>query len=614
MSIEHGTSGQDLSIAHKNETPEIIIRALKVATIAHKDQYRKSGEPYITHPIAVEKILSEEWGIKNEEMRAAALLHDAIEDSNLKVGEITNTFGQKIAYLVSSQTNLDASTAGASSEEWKKIKDRENQRKILARSFLDPKVGVGKLADRLHNMRTLDPMPPEKQQYTSDETRRVYAPLAEALGMWLVKNELEDLSFYYLDPEFYLKIKCEIDSDQRLSEESIGFWKSRLKLLLDENSIDGEVQAKKNGYWSIVNKRRRQSVFKESSFSGFSDINDVVSYRLILEKEEDCYQVLGLIHKEFGDQIDFERDDVFMHANKRDNGYQALQTTLSTDYGDIEIAMMTREMEEFNNWGVVSLIRRGEENLNDYRLKLVFTPSEDVKFLKPQATGIDFAYQISESLGADAEEVLIDGERHSIATVIPNATVVEVIPTKDTRLAPPRDFLKYCLPETQRMIDKQLIISENQKTISDTKIYLNNILLRKRGLLEFEDLDKGIKRQILNRFGVTDFDSLFLKYAENQSIDRLASKVDEMLCKLGLDKEQSGLSTILIEGIDTPGVIAEVSSWIMERQGNIKRISHESDGQRYEVRLVVEGIGLSGEEYMAERLKNDKRFDKWIVV
>ena len=279
--------------AHTSEfgnTSRFVQKALQVATLAHEGQIRKSGEPYIIHPISVERILNLEWKIENEEMRAAALLHDVLEDTSTSLEEITNKFGIKVADLVSSQTNLEASTAGISTEEWNNIKDRENERKILAKSFLDPKVGVCKLADRLHNMRTLDAMSPKKQREIADETLRVYAPLAEALGMWLVKNELEDLSFYYLDTDFYSKVKREIDTDKRLSEQSMGFWESRLKMFLNEKNIDGEIQVKKTGYWSLLKKRRGQSVHGESSLSDFSDINDVVSYRLSLEREEDCYR------------------------------------------------------------------------------------------------------------------------------------------------------------------------------------------------------------------------------------------------------------------------------------------------------------------------------------
>jgi len=602
--------------AHTSEfgnTSRFVQKALQVATLAHEGQIRKSGEPYIIHPISVERILNLEWKIENEEMRAAALLHDVLEDTSTSLEEITNKFGIKVADLVSSQTNLEASTAGISTEEWNNIKDRENERKILAKSFLDPKVGVCKLADRLHNMRTLDAMSPKKQREIADETLRVYAPLAEALGMWLVKNELEDLSFYYLDTDFYSKVKREIDTDKRLSEQSMGFWESRLKMFLNEKNIDGEIQVKKTGYWSLLKKRRGQSVHGESSLSDFSDINDVVSYRLSLEREEDCYRTLGLVHKELGHLIDFDRDDIFMFANSRDNGYQALQTTLGTKDGDIEVAIMTKKMEEFNNWGVVSLIRSDEKDLSSYKLKLVFTPTEDVKFLKPEATGIDFAYKISENLGADASELLIDGKIFPITTVIPNASLVEVVAAKETRISPDKEFLNYSLPETRRVIDRQLIVSENQVTIADAKEFLNNVLMHKRGLLKFDDLDRSVKRHILNRFGVTDFDDLCLKYA-GHNIDRLTEKIDEILESMGINKSDKNICTVSVGGVDTPGVLAEISSWILEYKGNIKKVVHETEANHYELRLVIEGIGLVGERFVKEKLENDKRFESWIIV
>ena len=302
-----------------------------------------------------------------------------------------------------------------------------------------------------------------------------------------------------------------------------------------------------------------------------------------------------------------------MFANSRDNGYQALQTTLGTKDGDIEVAIMTKKMEEFNNWGVVSLIRSDEKDLSSYKLKLVFTPTEDVKFLKPEATGIDFAYKISENLGADASELLIDGKIFPITTVIPNASLVEVVAAKETRISPDKEFLNYSLPETRRVIDRQLIVSENQVTIADAKEFLNNVLMHKRGLLKFDDLDRSVKRHILNRFGVTDFDDLCLKYA-GHNIDRLTEKIDEILESMGINKSDKNICTVSVGGVDTPGVLAEISSWILEYKGNIKKVVHETEANHYELRLVIEGIGLVGERFVKEKLENDKRFESWIIV
>ena len=589
-------------------------KAYEMANKAHDGQKRKSREPYITHPVAVEKIIHEEWGIENENMRIAALLHDTVEDTDLTLNEIREVFGDEVAYLVFAETNLEASTVGVSPEKWEIIKDRENQRKILAQNFLDPRVGVEKLADRLHNMRTLGSLPEDKRKQIAEETLKVFAPLAEALGAWIVKTELEDLSFAHLNSVYYKKVEKEIDSDLRLNDYATGYWVSKLQSMLDEEGIEGKVEDKKNGYWSLVTKRRKASVRKESSLSDFDDINDVVSYRVIVKDEDNCYPVLGMVHKQLGADIDFRREDIFMWANKRDNGYQALQTTLETGSGSIEIAIVTSEMEEFNNWGVISKIREGEEDLSEYKLKLVFTPTGVVKFMKPGATGVDFAYLISSSLGPDAKALRIDGDIKPISTIIPNATVVEVITTEDTRIAPDKQLLEFALPETRRIIDSQLIIEENQKIILESRAFLSEEILSKRGLLDLDDLDKNLRKQILNRFGVTDVDSLCLRIAESQNESEFLRKIEERLNELEIDKKNMGLSTVRVKGFDEPGVLVELSSWITEKKGNVIKVSHDTEGDRYELRLVVTGMNKKGEDFIRKRLEKDVRFDSWMVV
>jgi GTP pyrophosphokinase len=616
MNSERETSDEfRAGISKEKYSSAKLQRAYELAKKAHEGQKRKSGEPYINHPVAVEKIIHEEWGIEDETIRIVALLHDTVEDTDLTLDEIRNEFGEEVATLVFAETNLEVSTSGFSEEKWKEIKDRENQRKILAGSYLDARVGVNKTADRLHNMRTLDSMSLQKRKQISQETLDVYAPLAEGLGMWIVKIQLEDLAFKHLHPEHYQSVKAEIDSDQRLTEYSTGYWKSMLQYLMDEENVTGEVNVKKDGYWSIVEKRRKASVLRESSITGFSDINDVISYRIALENENDCYKMLGVVHKQLGEIINFDRDDVFMWANKRDNGYQALQTTLETKgEGSIEIAIMTKDMEEFNNWGAVSLLREGVSDLNEYKLKLVFTPTGDMKFLKPQATGVDFAYKISESLGADASEMVVDGVRYPITAIIPNATVVEIITSEETRIAPVQEVLQYSLPETKRLIDKQLIIAKNQEKIVDARKDLSTDVLSKRGLLDLSDLDTSLRKKVLNRFGVIDTDSLCLKLAESSNRNEYVSKINKRLDELGVVKENMNLSTVQVTGEDKPGILVELSTWISENNGNVVKVTHETEGNRFELRLVVKGISQRGEGFIREKLEKDSRFDTWIVV
>lgn len=224
-------------------TPKIAA-ALELAKQAHEGQLRKTGEPFYYHPIAVAQIL-QSWGLgDDEDLIVAALLHDVPEDNeNIGLDAVSGAFGPGVARLVDGVTKVDSQTS--------QNVDRDTHKKVSARSYLEPKIALIKIADRLHNMRTLSGMRPEKQIEKSTETLEIYAKLAQSLGLWSVKKELEDLSFMYLDPERFEQTKLEVDSDPRLEPNFLAHTSSSLENMLAEKGIKARVAVRVNGYWGL---------------------------------------------------------------------------------------------------------------------------------------------------------------------------------------------------------------------------------------------------------------------------------------------------------------------------------------------------------------------------
>lgn len=240
--------------------------------------------------------------------------------------------------------------------------DKEILSKVLDKSYLNPGVAIIKLADRLHNMRTLGLMKPEKQHEKARETMDVNTKLAESLGMWEVKTELEDLSYQYLSPKDYLKTKNQVDNDPRRDQLFLAYVKSGLEQLLEENSYHGSMESRFNGYWALKHKQKKDGVQGRRDPDNFSEVNDLVSFRLSLSNVEDCYCFLKILHEKFGEMVDYDRFDEFVGANKRINGYEAIQTTITFPQRPVEIALVTPEMEEFNKHGVLALIKNQQQS------------------------------------------------------------------------------------------------------------------------------------------------------------------------------------------------------------------------------------------------------------
>ena len=579
-----------------NFESEKVAAAYSFAKSHHEGQLRKSGEPYFVHCEAVYEILKNEWGITNENYLAAGLLHDVVEDcEDVTLDQIKSLFGNEVAELVAGVTKLKSST------------DKDTLKKVLDKSYINPGVAVIKLADRLHNMRTLQFMKPEKQKSKAQETLDVYTKLAESLGLWKAKTELEDLSFMYLDPDNYKKVLEEVDSDPRLSPNFTFYLTSRIEQLLTDNEIEGKVETRKNGYWILNKKREKMALLGKSSLDGFKNINDVISFRIRLTNLDDCYRFLYKIHSDFGPLVDHDRLDEFIGDNKRINGYEALQTTINFSQGSVEIAIMTDEMEEFNNNGIVSLINSGKD-LKDYVLKLVFTPTGSVKFLPKNATGADFAAAINPRLLAEAESINIDGVDKPLTVVIPNASNLRVN-LGESRRAPLPDLEYYCLPETRKIIEGQRILENRDVLVSQGQKKLESILIP-RGLLVLSDVGDSIN-PLLYGFGCRGINDLYFMLG-NGSIKEESLERD--LDNAGITKEKLGITSIRLVGLDRPKVLVDVIQRISGMNKNIVHIEQKTCSGKFDIRILVKNMSKGEEKFLEEYLSTDSRFTESLVV
>lgn len=576
-----------------------IYRAYELAEKSHRGQNRKSGEPYIEHPIAVLNIVHSEWGIDKKSVLQAALLHDVVEDTTVKNEQLAQEFGPEVAELVLGVTNL-ANTG-----------HNEESKKVVINAYLNPAVALIKLADRLHNMRTMEHMPPEKQKKKAEETLKVYTGLAMSLGLWKVKVELEDWCYRYLDPEGYVEAKRLRDMDLRSSEPFVENIKSSIAELLASSGIAATISHRINGVYALKEKWRKQMLWGTSDANDFGDIEDLTGIRIKVQGKEDIWKVLSDIHERYGQNVDIDKLDVYLGAHKRLNGYEAVQTTINLPQGPVEIAIMTEEMEEFNEWGVVSLIRRGkEEELKKYRLKIVFTPRGSIRFLGPEDTAYDFARVLSLDLLREGRFAIVDGEVKFMSTVIPNGATVKITAGETKARVPEAGAELYCSPITKLEIEKMRLREEGRGNVIEKGRLMTEEVLKERGLLVITDVNE-ISRGIFLRFGCQTREDLYVKMANGAITPEILQKELDVV---GATREKLNLSTIRIGGTDGPGILVRLTQELEKGKRNIVKISHNNDGKRFDLRLVV--VGLTEEEKIkiSEILNETSGLEEKLIV
>ena len=442
---------------------DIIKKAYVYSAKVHQGQMRKSGEPYLIHPLEVAGILTQ---LKLDEASiVTGLLHDTIEDTLTTMDDITDLFGAEVAQLVDGVTKLSQLSANVSQEE----KQAENFRKMIVAMARDIRVILVKLADRSHNMRTLEHMIPEKQKRIAQETLDIYAPLANRLGIGWIKQDLEDLSFKYLRPTDYQDLHERVEKKKKASEKYIEEVQAILRAKLAENNLSClQVQGRFKNLYSIYKKMRAGGI-------EFDQIHDVIAFRLIMKSMPACYEALGLVHTLWKPLPGRFKDYI---AIPKPNMYQSLHTTVIGPFGDrLEVQIRTDEMHRIAEEGIaahwaykegrasgagddakkfawlrqlmewVRGLKDPKEFLDAFKGDLftdeiyVFTPANDVKSLPVGATPVDFAYAIHSDIGDRCVGAKVDGTIVPLRYKLKNGDTVEVMTSPNSH--PSKDWLSF---------------------------------------------------------------------------------------------------------------------------------------------------------------------------
>jgi guanosine-3',5'-bis(diphosphate) 3'-pyrophosphohydrolase len=433
----------------------VVESAYEFAAKAHEGQVRKNGEPFLAHPLSTAMILAELH--LDAETLAAALLHDVPEDCGVPLSEIEARFGPQVANLVDGVTKLNKLTRRARAGEPGSDGQAENLRKMLLATAEDLRVVLIKLADRLHNMRTLGALPAERRHAIAEETMEIYAPLAHRLGMREAKWQLEDLAFRYLKPRVYHRIARLVAGKRAEREGFIAGVSQTMGQELDKGGIKAKVYGRPKHIYSIYQKMGKY----DAQGKNFGDIHDLFALRVVVDSVSDCYRALGVIHNLWR-PIPEEFDDFI--ANPKDNGYQALHTTVMCQgTTPLEIQIRTNDMHRVNEYGVAAhwLYKEGKtggkvgdeiawlRQLGDWREELdseeflesvktdvlvdrvfVYTPKGEIKELPRGATPLDFAFRIHTDLGYRCIGAKVNGRLQPLNYTLRNGDVLEIMTSK----------------------------------------------------------------------------------------------------------------------------------------------------------------------------------------
>jgi GTP diphosphokinase / guanosine-3',5'-bis(diphosphate) 3'-diphosphatase len=457
---------------------ELVSRAYRLSAQAHHGQKRESGDDYVSHSVAVATILAEQQ--MDSTTIAAALLHDVVEDSDVSLDEIRRTFGNEVADLVDGLTKLSTLAFRSTAEE-----QAENYRKLLLSIARDARVIIIKLADRLHNMRTLEHLDQEKRRRIALETREIYAPLAHRFGMAGVKAELEDLAFKFLEADDYKVLARKVRAKKVEREQTIVRLKEPLEEELRRAEIaEVEITGRSKNLWSIFKKMKKRG-------KPFEEIFDLLAVRVLVNSITECYHVLGVIHHKWTPLQERIKDYI---ASPKSNGYQSLHTTVFGPGGQLyEIQIRTREMHHTAEYGIAAhwLFKEGkrsadeldrhlawfrqlielqqdthtpEEFLEFLKVDLyqdeifVFTPRGDVKRLPKDATPIDFAFTVHTEVGQHCQGARINGRIAPLHRPLKNGDTVEVMTNAQAK--PSRDWLAHVQTARARHKIRQWIKQE----------------------------------------------------------------------------------------------------------------------------------------------------------
>ena len=555
----------------------LIDRAYIFSAKVHDGQVRLSGEPYLSHPMEVAGILAD---MKLDVVSVAAgLLHDVVEDTHATVEEIGEMFGADVLHIVSGVTKLSSLD-----EKSAQAREAENIRKMLLAMADDIRVVMIKLADRLHNMRTLQyHKNPAKQHKIAQETLDIYVPIAARLGIYWIKSELENIAFKYTMPEKFVEIENLVAKDKRERETYIDTVKEFIKLKMEENELPSEVLGRYKNFYSIYQKMEEQNLT-------FDEVYDVIAFRIILETIPQCYEVLGLMHAQWKPIAQKFKDYIAM---PKPNMYQSLHTTVIGPYGErIEIQIRTREMDQVARSGIAAHwsykegkttdpkanevfswvqniienqanIKDPDEFLENVRIDLfpdeiyVFTPQGDIKSLPRGATPVDFAYAIHTEVGNQCVGAKVNGHMVPLKYELQTGESVSIITQKGHE--PSMDWLSFVKSVKARSRIRQWIKARERERSLTLGREMCEKAFRKYRLNFSVMLKTSAINKVVESFGHKTVDDLIIsvgygKITPIQVVNKLLPKTEELeepavpVAKSAPRKKSSG--GVVVSGAD----------------------------------------------------------------
>ena len=544
---------------HLNLDFDKIKLALGFAEESHQGQYRKSGDDYIIHPVEVAKILMDMK--MDTDTIVAGLLHDVVEDTLIPIADIKYNFGDTVATLVDGVTKLKALPNGTKNQ-------AENIRKMILAMAENIRVILIKLADRLHNMRTLKFMKPEKQQSISKETLDIYAPLAHRLGMAKIKSELEDMAFSYLHHDEFLEIKRLVDNTKEERKDYIENFIRTIIRTLSDLGIKAEVKGRFKHFYSIYKKMYQKG--KE-----FDDIYDLMGVRVIVDDKATCYHVLGIVHSQYTPVPGRFKDYI---AVPKSNNYQSIHTTIVGPLGKfIEIQIRTKDMDDIAEEGIAAHWNYKEnkksskdDNIYGWLRHIIefqnesdstedfiegvtgdidrgtvftFSPKGDIIELPVGATALDFAFMVHTQVGCKCVGAKVNGRMVTIDHKLKSGDKVEIITSKNSK-GPSIDWLDIVVTHGAKGKIRKFLKDENKETV--TKIGKDNLEKEasKLGMTLKEIENDPTLKKHMEKNNIPNLDEFYFYIGEKRSrLDILITKI-----KTSLEKERAA-STLTIEEV-----------------------------------------------------------------
>ncbi len=553
-----------------SEVDKVLIRkAFDLAVEAHRDDRRKSGEAYIFHPIAVARIVSEEVGLGTTSI-VCALLHDVVEDTEITLDDIESLFGERVRMIIDGLTKIE----GATFTDENVSMQAENFRKMLLTLSEDVRVILIKLADRLHNMRTLESMRPDKQQKIASETLYLYAPLGHRLGLYNIKSELEDLCLKYKEPEVYQEIEVSLAKSKAVRTRFINQFVLPIKRQLEHENYDFEVKSRTKSIHSIYRKMLTKNIPLE-------EIYDVFAIRIIINSDpdhekSDCWKAYSIVTDFYKPNPDRLRDWI---STPKSNGYESLHTTVMSPGGKwVEVQIRTKRMDEIAEMGYaahwkykesasehalddwISRIRETLQNpdpsaldfIDDFKLNLfskeifVFTPKGELKNLPYSATALDFAFEIHTQVGAKCIGAKVNHKLVPLSTQLKSGDQVEILTSAKQK--PKEDWLRFVVTAKAKSNIKSLLKEERKLIAADGR----EALERKMRNLKLDNTEDNINK-IQHFYRLNTSQELFYKVGKEQlDLGKLGSlKKDKGKLKYrGPSKKQTASIKDIVTKID----------------------------------------------------------------